>query len=50
MGALKIVAFDLHPVYNVPMLGTHKAVLDNRLPEMISAATTPNPQSKARRR
>ena len=23
---------DLNPVYNVPMLGTHKAVVDNRLP------------------
>lgn len=23
---------DLNPVYNAPMLGAHKAVLDNRLP------------------
>jgi len=23
---------DLHPIYTVPMLGTHKAALDNPLP------------------
>jgi len=23
---------DLNPIYNVPMLGTHKTVLDKRLP------------------
>jgi hypothetical protein len=27
---------DLHPVYNVPMLGTHKVWVDNPLPRCES--------------
>jgi len=29
---LGIPTGDLNPIYNVPMLGTHKTVVGNRLP------------------
>jgi hypothetical protein len=31
---------DFNPIYNVPMLGTHKRVLTNRLPMQLFPASS----------